>query len=1008
MSNQSNLSKGTVLIISGAAAIALCCLTYRHFLVDERGPTNTKLHRRNAVRRTRPRRRWRRGFQPVELDYDPLARALERLTQREESGEGYGLYTNKYYVSSDLLDSHKDDFVLLPSKLDGIHGTIVQTTNLPPDVASRLKLHIHIVFIGNFLKEEWPRGYLIDGDIDDLAESMSSVIDPATFRKCAKTFDQTGHTMQMDYECLTSTDEAEHSRAFEDDMPAADLAPAMSATELSGQLAASGRLPEDDEEQGQGQNVLDLLYRIGEEQAKRSGYQHRGVECNGCAMQPIRGIRYHCANCWDYDLCESCEAQQIHHKTHVFYKIRIPAPTRGQIKLVQPKWYPGNPNACPESIPGALKETLLKETDLDRQDLDALYDQFKCIAGHSSPGEAYEIEMAIDRDDFHRYFTTTTADRPPKPNLIHDRIFAFYDQDDDGLINFAEFARGMAELANNTSRQARIERLFKAFDLDRDGYVERKDFIRMLRANYALNKELAHEIIYAREDAVLADEEIYEVIRGNNPISAAFGGSHFAGHHSRHGAGKHVDINGDSVLENLYDEILQEDSEMAGNRAEAIARHASGGHTLLESTNPESSRAPRDEPIIATFQDYFMFEDQDQHDANEALERFGEGVDHLRHTEQWPDEGTQEVDVVLALGSDVPLHDVLDPLDRQRILFNQRQREYRKNKEELLEMERNAVEKRWERRQFYFDENEGLAGPNSEPELVRKDQTLVEAAKPSSQSNIRRTSLRSRSSSTGRIDDCAIDTEGSLHNRYFNERWGSFGLGEPDREVGQEIIYEAIQEAFMEMLDHFFKDKEDKAMASYRIRLDRKRDAEELQKYDESLRLDGASEKDVLKHTDKIRTEALRTGREFIEQRNQDPGQDQAINATNDSANLNNADQEARPDPTLPQNRPNEVFKAPDEEEKSEIVFDVCGQSYLINPMLLPWWHGLNMADQEAKERNGYGKLSLQEFKQKLRDDMNDDKGGMSQTGTEHEFWEAKADLGRFSFLSTWLEMASF
>ena len=39
------------------------------------------------------------------------------------------------------------------------------------------------------------------------------------------------------------------------------------------------------------------------------GYVHRGITCNGCKVGPIRGIRYKCANCVDYDVCEICEVR---------------------------------------------------------------------------------------------------------------------------------------------------------------------------------------------------------------------------------------------------------------------------------------------------------------------------------------------------------------------------------------------------------------------------------------------------------------------------------------------------------------------------------------------------------------------------------------------------------------------------------------------------------------------------------------------------------------------------
>ena len=47
-----------------------------------------------------------------------------------------------------------------------------------------------------------------------------------------------------------------------------------------------------------------LLYYIAQETAKNEGYIHRGITCNSCSAENIRGIRYHCANCADYDLCE--------------------------------------------------------------------------------------------------------------------------------------------------------------------------------------------------------------------------------------------------------------------------------------------------------------------------------------------------------------------------------------------------------------------------------------------------------------------------------------------------------------------------------------------------------------------------------------------------------------------------------------------------------------------------------------------------------------------------------
>jgi len=48
---------------------------------------------------------------------------------------------------------------------------------------------------------------------------------------------------------------------------------------------------------------------------------HRGVLCDGCGVTPIRGIRYKCAVCPDYDLCAGCEGKNVH-PDHALLKIR--------------------------------------------------------------------------------------------------------------------------------------------------------------------------------------------------------------------------------------------------------------------------------------------------------------------------------------------------------------------------------------------------------------------------------------------------------------------------------------------------------------------------------------------------------------------------------------------------------------------------------------------------------------------------------------------------------------
>eukprot|EP00808_Paulinella_micropora_P009154 g32930.t1 len=51
---------------------------------------------------------------------------------------------------------------------------------------------------------------------------------------------------------------------------------------------------------------------------------HMGIICDGCNMHPIKGLRFKCTVCADYDLCEACEAKGVHNEKHVLIKAKTP------------------------------------------------------------------------------------------------------------------------------------------------------------------------------------------------------------------------------------------------------------------------------------------------------------------------------------------------------------------------------------------------------------------------------------------------------------------------------------------------------------------------------------------------------------------------------------------------------------------------------------------------------------------------------------------------------------
>lgn len=43
---------------------------------------------------------------------------------------------------------------------------------------------------------------------------------------------------------------------------------------------------------------------------------HTGVRCDGCKMSPIKGTRWKCQECPDFDLCQACHVAGIHSDHH--------------------------------------------------------------------------------------------------------------------------------------------------------------------------------------------------------------------------------------------------------------------------------------------------------------------------------------------------------------------------------------------------------------------------------------------------------------------------------------------------------------------------------------------------------------------------------------------------------------------------------------------------------------------------------------------------------------------
>jgi Ca2+-binding EF-hand superfamily protein len=319
------------------------------------------------------------------------------------------------------------------------------------------------------------------------------------------------------------------------------------------------------------QGLKGLLYYIAEEKAKREAYEHRGIRCDSCNESPIRGIRWHCLNCPDIDLCSMCEASFTHQQTHVFVKVKIPLPAVGQPgrSLSYPVWYSGNPHIIHQPISPALRKRLAEKYHYEESQIDALYDQFITTANISYTEDPSGIKIGIDRRAFDSALTIEAWTERSRPNALYDRMFAFYDRGNKGAILFEDFIDGMAYL-RGSSRLQPLDRALQGFDFDGDGYVSRGDFISLMRAKYEVQKALIVGASSIRADRI--SQEGADVLKSSQPISAIFCEQDMPPGELRAIGGKQRDSVGDLQPSDGIKAILEDDELPAGSMVSNVIR----------------------------------------------------------------------------------------------------------------------------------------------------------------------------------------------------------------------------------------------------------------------------------------------------------------------------------------------------------------------------------------------------------------------------------------------------
>lgn len=260
-------------------------------------------------------------------------------------------------------------------------------------------------------------------------------------------------------------------------------------------------------------NLLNLLYNIAEDQARKEGYVHRVITCDSCGVSPIRGIRYKCANCVDYDLCEACEPFDNHNLSHVFLKIRIPIPPLANPRTaLLPVFYPGadkggSSAAVKGVVPLHVSHKLQGETHFEQVEIDALFSQFRALATVTDKGTGIDLGT----------FEQCLGPLGLQSNLVTQRIFKFFDQNDDNMIDFEELVRGLSILCKGTQEE-KMKFAFMGYDLDGSGYITRDELRQMFRAYFHLSIELVRDVVKAKEEEIMANFDETDC----KPVSAVF------------------------------------------------------------------------------------------------------------------------------------------------------------------------------------------------------------------------------------------------------------------------------------------------------------------------------------------------------------------------------------------------------------------------------------------------------------------------------------------------------
>eukprot|EP00028_Trichosphaerium_sp_Am-I-7-wt_P014918 CAMPEP_0168511602 /NCGR_PEP_ID=MMETSP0405-20121227/2236_1 /TAXON_ID=498012 /ORGANISM="Trichosphaerium sp, Strain Am-I-7 wt" /LENGTH=286 /DNA_ID=CAMNT_0008529817 /DNA_START=273 /DNA_END=1133 /DNA_ORIENTATION=+ len=191
---------------------------------------------------------------------------------------------------------------------------------------------------------------------------------------------------------------------------------------------------------------------------------------------------------------------------HAFVKISVPLPplcTNSNTPLLLETLYPGKGDCGDTELSPNEIKALELETHFERDELMDLYNQFRAL---SSDG-------GIDKETFEKCMGPLGETK----NLVGERLFYFYDENKDGVIDFSEMACALSVLQRGTNVE-KLRCVFSMLDINDSGYITYDELTALSKAFYQIGKSVIQHTMRRIESAAFEsfDEGVF-----SRPVSGA-------------------------------------------------------------------------------------------------------------------------------------------------------------------------------------------------------------------------------------------------------------------------------------------------------------------------------------------------------------------------------------------------------------------------------------------------------------------------------------------------------